>query len=65
MNYFEFIIGFISEAFKLLLRKFLSWEISGTSNPLDIDERTLEVELWARMGEVELCGGKCPKNLCL
>ncbi|CAJ0632688.1 15105_t:CDS:2 [Entrophospora sp. SA101] len=57
MNYFELIIGFISEAFKLLLRKFLGWEISDASSLLDIDERTLEVELWARTGEVELCGG--------
>ncbi|CAG8734027.1 26963_t:CDS:2 [Dentiscutata erythropus] len=56
MNTFGYATGLFIETLKLFL-KFLGWEISCTYFNVDMDERLLEVELWNRLGEAELCGG--------
>ncbi|CAG8630780.1 5232_t:CDS:2, partial [Cetraspora pellucida] len=64
MSTLGFVIGLFIESLRLFLRRFLNWEISCGYVNVEADERLLEVELWNRLGEVELCGGnKCASNL--
>ncbi|RHZ76468.1 hypothetical protein Glove_197g5 [Diversispora epigaea] len=57
MNTLEFVIGFLTESFKFFARRSLGWNISGGYISTDMEEKLWEVALWARLGEVELCGG--------
>ncbi|CAG8544921.1 3092_t:CDS:2 [Dentiscutata heterogama] len=56
MNTFGYATSLFIETLKLFL-KFLGWEIPCAYFNVDMDERLLEVELWNRLGEAELCGG--------
>ncbi|CAG8488493.1 3562_t:CDS:2 [Funneliformis caledonium] len=56
-NLLELIIGLISESIKFSLRRFMGWDITGGYTLTDVEERLMEVSLWGRIGEVELCGG--------
>ncbi|KAG9288934.1 hypothetical protein G9A89_019556 [Geosiphon pyriformis] len=56
-NLFNQIIGILTECFKLLIRRFIGWDISSRSVIHDIEYRPTEVGLWSRLGEVELSGG--------
>ncbi|KAF0493073.1 helix-loop-helix DNA-binding domain-containing transcription factor [Gigaspora margarita] len=59
MNTLGFAVGLFIESLRLFLRGFFGWEIfCGYANvDMDRDERLLEIELWNRLGEAELCGG--------
>ncbi|CAG8461712.1 4621_t:CDS:2 [Dentiscutata erythropus] len=57
MNALGYVAGLFIESLRLFLRKILGWEISFGYADVDMDERVLEVELWNRLGEAELCGG--------
>ncbi|CAG8772399.1 25931_t:CDS:2, partial [Gigaspora margarita] len=59
MNTLGFAVGLFIESLRLFLRGFFGWEIfCGYANvDMDKDERLLEIELWNRLGEAELCGG--------
>ncbi|CAG8438016.1 16476_t:CDS:2 [Dentiscutata heterogama] len=56
MNTLGYVAGLFIESLRLFLRKVLGWEISFGYTDVDMDERVLEVELWNRLGEAELCG---------
>ncbi|GBC09054.1 hypothetical protein RclHR1_08590005 [Rhizophagus clarus] len=56
-NIFETIIGIISEFIKFSLRRLLGWDVMSGYTHADHEERSVEVALWGRIGEVELCGG--------
>jgi hypothetical protein len=56
-NIFEIIVGLISESVKFSLRRFLGWDIISGYTHTDHEERLVEVALWGRLGEAELCGG--------
>ncbi|CAG8484626.1 2865_t:CDS:2 [Acaulospora colombiana] len=51
MNILEIVIGVITESFKLMLRKFLGWDISVGYAHADTEEKLWEVALWSRLGE--------------
>ncbi|CAG8652819.1 14200_t:CDS:2, partial [Acaulospora morrowiae] len=57
MKILELAAGVLTESFKLLWRRFFGWDISGVYTHVDIEERLLEIGLWGRLGETELCGG--------
>ncbi|KAF0428700.1 sterol regulatory element binding protein, transcription factor sre1 [Gigaspora margarita] len=57
MNTFELLVGLFTESLKFISRRLLGWEIPSSFANIDLDERLWEVGLWARLGEVELCGG--------
>ncbi|CAG8768306.1 7078_t:CDS:2, partial [Gigaspora rosea] len=59
INTLGFVAGLFIESLRLFLRGFLGWEFfCGYVNvDMDGDERLLEIELWNRLGEAELCGG--------
>ncbi|EXX51136.1 uncharacterized protein OCT59_001941 [Rhizophagus irregularis] len=56
-NIFEIFVGLISEFIKFSLRRILGWDITSVYTHTDHEERLIEVALWGRIGEVELCGG--------
>ncbi|KAF0533351.1 helix-loop-helix DNA-binding domain-containing transcription factor [Gigaspora margarita] len=57
MNTLGYVVGLFLESLRLFMRKVLGCEISCGCADVDMDERLLEVELWNRLGEAELCGG--------
>ncbi|CAG8722823.1 16538_t:CDS:2 [Dentiscutata erythropus] len=57
MNTLGFAAGLFIESLRLFLRRFLGWDIFCDHVNVGMDERLLEVELWNRLGEAELCGG--------
>ncbi|KAF0513456.1 sterol regulatory element binding protein, transcription factor sre1 [Gigaspora margarita] len=57
MNTLEYAVGLFLESLRLFIRRFFGYEISCGSVDVDMDERLLEIELWNRLGEAELCGG--------
>ncbi|CAG8775225.1 15490_t:CDS:2, partial [Dentiscutata erythropus] len=66
MNTLGFAAGLFIESLKLFLRKFLRLKMFCGCVNVDTDERLLEVELWNRLGEAELCGGnKCATRLSI
>ncbi|CAG8706433.1 21505_t:CDS:2 [Gigaspora margarita] len=56
MNTLEYAIGLFLESLRLFIRRLSGCEISCGSVDVDMDERLLEIELWNRLGEAELCG---------